>query len=96
SDLRDALGRDDAPILLDQEGGRDQRMGPPHWPAYPAGGRLGRRNGSGAAMARLGARLIAHDLASVGINVDCAPGLDVPVEGSHGIIGDRAYGTHPD
>ncbi|WP_336488947.1 beta-N-acetylhexosaminidase [Methylobacterium nigriterrae] len=96
SDLRDALGRDDAPILIDQEGGRVQRMGPPHWPAYPAGGRLGRLNGSGAAMARLGARLIAHDLASVGINVDCAPVLDVPVEGSHGIIGDRAYGTHPD
>ena len=93
--LRATVGRDDAPILIDQEGGRVQRMGPPHWPAYPAGGRFGRMNGSAVAMARLGARLMAHDLAEVGINVDCAPVLDVPVAGSHDIIGDRAYGTTP-
>ncbi|GEP03967.1 beta-N-acetylhexosaminidase [Methylobacterium oxalidis] len=93
--LREAAGRADAPILIDQEGGRVQRMGPPHWPAYPAGRRFGRLNGSAAAMARLGARLMAHDLAAVGINVDCAPVLDVPVEGSHDIIGDRAYATSP-
>ncbi|MFD0933843.1 glycoside hydrolase family 3 N-terminal domain-containing protein, partial [Methylobacterium trifolii] len=93
--LRATVGRDDAPILIDQEGGRVQRMGPPHWPAYPAGGRFARMNGSAAAMARLGARLMAHDLAEVGINVDCAPVLDVPVAGSHDIIGDRAYGDSP-
>ncbi|UMY16627.1 beta-N-acetylhexosaminidase [Methylobacterium organophilum] len=94
--LRDTVGRADAPILIDQEGGRVQRMGPPHWPKYPAGSRFGRLNGSGTAMARLGARLIAHDLRAVGITVDCAPILDVPVEGSDAIIGDRAYGSHPD
>jgi beta-N-acetylhexosaminidase len=93
--LRATVGRADAPILIDQEGGRVQRMGPPHWPAYPAGGRFGRLDGSAAAIARLGARLMAHDLASVGINVDCAPVLDVPVAGAHDVIGDRAYGTSP-
>ncbi|GJD34804.1 beta-N-acetylhexosaminidase [Methylobacterium aerolatum] len=94
--LRDCVGRADAPILIDQEGGRVQRMGPPHWPSYPAGGRFGRLNGAAASIARLGARLIAHDLAEVGINVDCAPVLDVPSPGSHDIIGDRAYGTSPE
>lgn len=94
--LRGCIGSDTAPILIDQEGGRVQRMGPPHWPAYPAGGRYGRLNGSAATIARLGARLMAHDLAEVGINVDCAPVLDVPAPGSHDIIGDRAYGTDPD
>lgn len=94
--LRGCIGSDTAPILIDQEGGRVQRMGPPHWPAYPAGGRYGRLNGSAATIARLGARLMAHDLAEVGINVDCAPVLDVPAPGSHDIIGDRAYGSDPD
>lgn len=94
--LRDCVGRADAPILIDQEGGRVQRMGPPHWPSYPAGLSYGRLNGSGAAIATLGARLIAHDLAEVGINVDCAPVLDVPSPGSHDIIGDRAYGDSPE
>ncbi|GEP10453.1 beta-N-acetylhexosaminidase [Methylobacterium gnaphalii] len=89
--LRDTIGRADAPVLIDQEGGRVQRMGPPFWPKYPAGARFGRLNGSAKAMAWLGARLMAHDLADVGINVDCAPMLDVPVEGTHEIIGDRAY-----
>ena len=94
--LRDCVGSDAAPILIDQEGGRVQRMGPPHWPSYPAGGRYGLLNGSATAIARLGARLMAHDLAEVGINVDCAPVLDVPAPGSHDIIGDRAYGSNPD
>ena len=93
--LRDCLGSATAPILIDQEGGRVQRMGPPHWPAYPPGGRYGRLNGSATAIARLGARLMAHDLADVGINVDCAPVLDVPAPSAHDIIGDRAYGTNP-
>lgn len=94
--LRNCLGRADAPILIDQEGGRVQRMGPPHWPKYPSGRSYGRLNGSAVAIARLGARLIAHDLAEVGINVDCAPVLDVPSPGSDDIIGDRAYGTDPE
>lgn len=93
--LREAVGWH-APILVDQEGGRVQRLGPPHWPKYPPGrayGTLGtndplvRRE-----VTRLGARLIAHDLLSLGINVDCVPVLDVPQRGAHDIIGDRAYG----
>ena len=94
--LRATVGRADAPVLIDQEGGRVQRMGPPHWPKYPAAARFGQLDGSAKAMAWLGARLMAHDLASVGINVDCAPMLDVPVEGSDNIIGDRAYAKDAD
>lgn len=97
--LRATVGRADAPILIDQEGGRVQRMGPPHWPAYPPGRAFGRRGAEDALVARavtwLGARLIAHDLRTVGITVDCLPVLDVPVSGSHDIIGDRSYGEDP-
>jgi beta-N-acetylhexosaminidase len=94
--LRDTVGRSDAPILIDQEGGRVQRMGPPHWPKYPPGRSYGLVHSNDPLVqreiARLGARLIAHDLRSVGITVDCLPVLDVPSPGSHDIIGDRAYG----
>jgi beta-N-acetylhexosaminidase len=95
--LRAAVGRE-APILIDQEGGRVQRMGPPHWPKYPPGeAYLKATNDPLAAreLARLGARLMAHDLKAVGVNVDCVPVLDVPVPGAHDIIGDRAYGRDP-
>jgi beta-N-acetylhexosaminidase len=103
SDLvREALheaGRD-APVLIDQEGGRVQRLGPPHWPAYPPGAAYGRiydRDAeAGVAAARLGARLIAADLMELGINVDCLPLADVPVSGADRIIGDRAYGETPE
>jgi beta-N-acetylhexosaminidase len=95
--LRDTVGRADAPILVDQEGGRVQRMGPPHWRRYPAGSAYGRIATQAPVTrreaARLGARLIAHDLLSVGINVDCLPVLDVPHPGAHDVIGDRAYGA---
>ena len=98
--LRETVARDDAPILIDQEGGRVQRMGPPHWPAYPPGRAYGRIAGNDSLfqreIARLGARLMAHDLREVGINVDCVPVLDVPVEGAHDVIGDRAYGRDPE
>ena len=98
--LRDTVGRPDAPILIDQEGGRVQRLGPPHWRRYPPG----RAYGALAAndplqrreITRLGARLLAHDLKTLGINVDCVPVLDVPQPGSHNVIGDRAYGDTPD
>jgi beta-N-acetylhexosaminidase len=89
-----------APVLVDQEGGRVQRLGPPHWPAYPPGavyGRLyDRDRETGLAAARLGARLIAADLLPLGINVDCLPLADVPVGGADAVIGDRAYGETPD
>jgi beta-N-acetylhexosaminidase len=94
--LRETVGRSDAPILIDQEGGRVQRMGPPHWPKYPPGRSYGLIHTNDPLVqreiARLGARLIAHDLRAVGITVDCLPVLDVPSPGSHDIIGDRAYG----
>ena len=97
AELRISVGRDDAPILIDQEGGRVQRLGPPHWPAYPAGRRYGDLYAHdpilGSELCRLGARLIAADLSNLGITVDCLPVLDVPVEGAHDVIGNRAYAT---
>jgi beta-N-acetylhexosaminidase len=95
--LRESVGDPAAPVLVDQEGGRVQRLGPPHWRRYPSGRAYGALPaGRRAEMARLGGRLIAHDLASVGIDVDCAPVLDVPEPGAHDVIGDRAYGETPE
>jgi beta-N-acetylhexosaminidase len=98
-DFRATLGRN-APILIDQEGGRVQRMGPPSWPKFPPGMVYGavydREPARGLALARLGARLIAADLSAVGIDVDCMPVADVPVAGADAVIGDRAFGTQPD
>jgi beta-N-acetylhexosaminidase len=85
-----------APVLIDQEGGRVQRLGPPAWPQYPPGQAYGRLYDSSPATslaaARLGARLIAADLMALGINVNCLPIADVPVPGADEVIGDRAYG----
>ena len=87
---------DHAPlILIDQEGGRVRRLRPPHWPDYPPAARfaeVARDGDEQRELVRLGARLMAHDLSDLGINVDCAPVLDVPQPGAHDIIGDRAYG----
>src|SRR5450631_4846387 len=96
--FRDAVGRV-APVLVDQEGGRVQRLGPPHWPVYPPGAVYGalydREKSLGLAAAKLAGHLIAADLAVLGIDVDCLPLADVPVEGGDPVIGDRAYGTEP-
>jgi beta-N-acetylhexosaminidase len=96
--FRDAIGWE-APVLVDQEGGRVQRLGPPHWPAYPPGARYGdlydREPAAGTAAARLAGHLIAADLAALGVDVDCLPLADVPVPGSDAVIGDRAYGAEP-
>ncbi len=97
--LRETVGRPDAPVLIDQEGGRVQRLGPPHWRRYPPGRAYGQVANDPLVqreIARLGARLMAHDLAAMGINVDCVPVLDVPAPDGHEIIGDRAYGETPD
>jgi beta-N-acetylhexosaminidase len=98
--LRETVGAADAPVLIDQEGGRVQRLGPPHWPAYPPGRAYGELPANDPLVrreiVRLGARLMAHDLAALGINVDCVPVLDVPEPGAHDIIGDRAYAQSPD
>ena len=98
--LRATVDRPDAPVLIDQEGGRVQRLGPPHWRKYPPGRAYGDLPANDPLLrreiTRLGARLLAHDLAALGINVDCLPVLDVPGPGAHDVIGDRAYATTPD
>ncbi|MGL5113737.1 MAG: beta-N-acetylhexosaminidase [Beijerinckiaceae bacterium] len=97
--FRESVGREDAPVLIDQEGGRVQRLTLPHWPKYPSGRTYGKLFTNDPLhrreIARLGARLIAHDLRALGITVDCLPVLDVPVEGAHDVIGDRAYSHAP-
>jgi beta-N-acetylhexosaminidase len=96
--FRECVGRSDAPVLIDQEGGRVQRMAPPHWRSYPAAGAIeaGVAPPKAEAAARLVARLIAHDLIEVGITVDCAPVLDVANEGMHTAIGTRAFSSRPE
>ncbi len=97
-EFRALVGRQ-APVLIDQEGGRVQRLGPPHWQIYPAGAAYGaafdRDRDAGLRAAWLGGRLIANDLAQLGIDVDCAPVADVPAAGADPVIGDRAYGGEP-
>ncbi|TCT03280.1 beta-N-acetylhexosaminidase [Aquabacter spiritensis] len=89
-----------APVLIDQEGGRVQRLRPPHWREYPPAevfGRLYGEDPAGAlAATRLNSRLIAADLAELGIDVDCLPVADLRLPEGHGIIGNRAYGDTPD
>jgi beta-N-acetylhexosaminidase len=98
--LRATVDRPDAPVLIDQEGGRVQRLGPPHWRRYPPGRAYGDLPANDPLLrreiTRLGARLLAHDLAALGINVDCLPVLDTPQPGAHDVIGDRAYATTPE
>ena len=98
-DLRALHGRDDLAILIDQEGGRVARLGPPEWPAFPAGAAFDalydRAPVSAMQAARLNAKAIALTLAKVGINVDCLPLLDVRTPDTHAAIGDRALGSDP-
>jgi beta-N-acetylhexosaminidase len=96
TEFRACVGREDAPVLIDQEGGRVARLQPPHWRRYPAAARLAELPDPQAEeAARLGARLIADDLAALGVTVDCLPVLDLPVAGADNVIGDRAYGGDP-
>jgi beta-N-acetylhexosaminidase len=98
--FKDAVESDEALVLVDQEGGRVQRLKPPQWRQMPparAYGQLYAENPeAGMAAAWAGARLIAGELRHAGINVNCAPVLDVPQPGAHDIIGDRAYGSDPE
>ncbi|GAB4192335.1 MAG: beta-N-acetylhexosaminidase [Thalassobaculales bacterium] len=98
--LREAVGRADAPVLIDQEGGRVARLKPPHWRPTPAPGRFAQRFAQAPELAVegawLNARLIARDLHALGITVDCAPVLDVLRPETHNVIGDRAYGRDPE
>jgi beta-N-acetylhexosaminidase len=97
--LRESVDDGLAPVLIDQEGGRVARLKPPHWRSRPPAGRFGELYADNPEAAReatyLNARLIAHDLFSLGINVDCLPVLDVPVPGAHDVIGDRAFARDP-
>ena len=98
--LRDSVGRADAPVLIDQEGGRVQRLGPPHWPDRPPWRRFGEMAAErglerAADAARAAAREIAGELADLGIDVNCLPLLDVPAPGGHPVIGDRAFSGDP-
>jgi beta-N-acetylhexosaminidase len=98
-ELRSLSGREDLPILIDQEGGRVARLGQPEWPAFPAGARFAELYAkapmSAIEAARANAQAIALVLAEVGVNVDCLPVLDVRQEGATDIIGDRALGSEP-
>jgi beta-N-acetylhexosaminidase len=98
-ELRESIDSLDAPVLIDQEGGRVQRFGPPHWPAYPPGAVFGTLYDTdrklGLRAAQLSARLIAADLIDLGVTVDCLPLADVPIAGADAVIGNRAYGTEP-
>jgi beta-N-acetylhexosaminidase len=97
--FRAAVERANAPVLVDQEGGRVQRLGPPLWPSFPPAAHFGvlyqRDRAEGLAAARLGARLIAAELAPLGIDVDCLPVADLRRPEGHSVIGDRAYGADP-
>ena len=99
SSFREIMGNAEAPVLIDQEGGRVQRLGPPHWSAYPAGAVFGALyeidRAAGLSAARLSARLIAADLLDLRVTVDCLPLADLPVPGADAVIGNRAYGTEP-
>jgi beta-N-acetylhexosaminidase len=98
ADFRGIVGNA-AAVLVDQEGGRVQRLGPPHWPSYPAGavyGRIYEREAQLALrVAQAGARLMAADLGLLGIDVDCLPLADIRAAGADNVIGDRAYGENP-
>jgi beta-N-acetylhexosaminidase len=98
-DLRASVGRADAPVLIDQEGGRVARLGPPHWPKLPPGrviGLLAERDlAAGTAAARAIGRVIGAMLADLGIDVACAPVTDLLLPETHAVIGDRAFSADP-
>src|SRR5437868_7728364 len=97
--MRELTGRDDVPILIDQEGGRVARMRPPQWPAFPAAEKFADlyrvAPSSAIEAARSNARAIGLMIRSAGLNVDALPLLDVRQEGASDIIGDRALGSEP-
>lgn len=100
ADMRAAVGRKEAPVLIDQEGGRVARLAPPVWPRPPAARRFGvlaeKDRDAAREAARLHGRLIAHTLYDLGVTVNCAPVCDVPVAGAHDVIGDRAFSMDPE
>lgn len=100
AEMRASIANPTAPVFIDQEGGRVQRLRPPIAPNYPSGATLGalyRENAeAGLRAAWLLSRLHAYDLSRLGITADCLPVLDVPIEGASDVIGGRAYGKDPE
>jgi beta-N-acetylhexosaminidase len=99
NELRQSVGRDDAPILIDQEGGRVSRLQPPNWNKYPPARYFGTMYEKdpelGAAAIQVYARLVANELRRMGITVNCAPVVDLFVDGASNAIGDRAISRKP-
>ena len=99
-DLRSLTGRDQLPILIDQEGGRVARIQAPQWPVYPPAAIFeaiyAHDPSCGLEACALNFEALALDLAEVGITVTCAPVLDVPIVGAHDVIGDRAFSENPE
>jgi beta-N-acetylhexosaminidase len=97
--LREASGRAGLPVLVDQEGGRVARLGPPHWPEFPAAGRFAalydKAPISAIEAVRANAQALGLVLAEAGFNVDCAPVLDLRHPGANEVVGDRAFGGEP-
>ncbi len=100
NDLREAVGREDAPVLIDEEGGRVQRLKPPTWRDIPAPLTFGDLYEDGAMLAReaarLNARLMAAELSALGIDVDCTPVLDLRLPGASDVVGNRALSNSPE
>lgn len=98
--LRDCVGRGDAPVLIDQEGGTVRRLRPPHWHDVPPAARFGalyRRDvARGLAATRIAGELIGAELAALGVDVNCAPVLDLHFQDTTAAIGERSYGGQPD
>jgi beta-N-acetylhexosaminidase len=99
AELRRSVSRPEAPVLIDQEGGRVQRLKPPRWRQAPAAAEFGalaaRDLDAALAAVRLNHRLIAAELTALGIDADCVPVLDIPTADAHGVIGNRAFGNDP-
>lgn len=99
-ELRTLTGRDDVPVLIDQEGGRVQRLRPPHWRAMPAAAAFGSLAQSNPEAGRracwVNARLLAEDLRALGFTINCVPCLDLQMPGAHAVIGDRAFAAEPE
>ena len=99
AEFRACVGRDDAPVLIDQEGGRVARLKPPHWHELPPAEKIGQLylqdSQAGLDAAYLLGRLLASQLAPLGITVDCAPVLDLLVAGADSVIGNRSFGPDP-
>jgi beta-N-acetylhexosaminidase len=100
NDLRASVEHAEAPVLIDQEGGRVQRLRPPHWraaaPAAKFGALASQRAQDGRKAVFLNHQLIGTELAALGIDVDCAPLIDVHQPGAHDVIGDRAFSGDPE